>query len=119
MSYHPRQPEQNALCSLGHMPPALHPSNQVPMGTMRNRHGDTVVALDTPQNRVALEMRSGVTGSGRHAGQLQPPCAWYPAHVHIHNTRHKLESVRCMIFFWKLVQVAPPKLNYTFLCVQF
>ena len=50
-----------------------HPSLQ--MGTMKNRHGDSVVALNTPEHRVAVEMRSGVSGSARHAGLDQSPCA--------------------------------------------
>ena len=55
-------------------PPQLqHPSLQ--MGTMKNRHGDSVVALNTPEHRVAVEMRSGVSGSARHAGLDQSPCA--------------------------------------------
>lgn len=38
------------------------------MGTMRNRHGDSVVALDTPDGSIAVELAgSRLNGSSRHA----------------------------------------------------
>lgn len=38
------------------------------MGTMRNRHGDSVVAMDTPDGSMAVELtRSRLNGSSRHA----------------------------------------------------
>jgi hypothetical protein len=49
---------------------ALHASIHTPMGIMKNKHGDSVVALDTPENRMAVELRSGVPGSARHAGAM-------------------------------------------------
>jgi hypothetical protein len=36
------------------------------MGTMRNRYGDEIVALDTPDTRMAVELRSHSFGSARH-----------------------------------------------------
>lgn len=49
---------------------ASRSGNRTPqrMGTMRNRHGDSVVAMDTPDGSMAVELtRSRLNGSSRHA----------------------------------------------------